>query len=270
MTREILTASRVYYVRSDATYTDAPGRLDTAAGACKTWQQAMDLVAALDLNGQTVTVQHGSEAGIVTFTAHTTINTMVGGGNLLVVGQSASGHTVVDSSSVPHSCFTLQNVGATPVTFQNITLQGGGGAGLGLIQINEYGTGIIGNGVRFGATATAHVWVHDNAAKAYLLGAAYEIFGSAPEHIFVNMGGCFLESCTVTLTGTPAFSSGFIAAINGGAVQSPVTSSNVFTGAATGPRYSANTNGVINTFGGGATYFPGNAGGSTATGGQYA
>jgi hypothetical protein len=59
-------------------------------------------------------------------------------------------------------------------------------------------------------------------------------------------------------------------AVNGGALQSPVTSGNVFSGAATGPRYSANTNGVVNSFGGGATYFPGNAVGVLATGGQYA
>jgi hypothetical protein len=40
-------------------------------------------------------------------------------------------------------------------------------------------------------------------------------------------------------------------------------------GGATGKRYVAELNGVINTFGGGANYFPGNVAGTTATGGQY-
>ena len=43
-----------------------------------------------------------------------------------------------------------------------------------------------------------------------------------------------------------------------------------FSGSATGQRYNASQNSVINTYGGGASYFPGNAAGATATGGQYA
>lgn len=42
-----------------------------------------------------------------------------------------------------------------------------------------------------------------------------------------------------------------------------------FSGAATGKRYDVATNGVINTNGGGASYFPGNVSGTSATGGQY-
>lgn len=40
-------------------------------------------------------------------------------------------------------------------------------------------------------------------------------------------------------------------------------------GTATGKRYNAVLNGVINTFGGGATFIPGDVAGTTATGGQY-
>jgi HK97 family phage major capsid protein len=42
-----------------------------------------------------------------------------------------------------------------------------------------------------------------------------------------------------------------------------------FSGSATGTRYLANGNAVVFTNGGGASYLPGNAAGSTATGGQY-
>lgn len=40
-------------------------------------------------------------------------------------------------------------------------------------------------------------------------------------------------------------------------------------GTFSGPRYTANSNGVINTYGGGANYFPGSTAGAVSTGGQY-
>jgi hypothetical protein len=43
-----------------------------------------------------------------------------------------------------------------------------------------------------------------------------------------------------------------------------------FTGSATGPRYRADSLGLIQTNGAGATYLPGNSAGSTSAGGQYA
>jgi hypothetical protein len=71
---------------------------------------------------------------------------------------------------------------------------------------------------------------------------------------------------TVTLVGTPNFNSGFVAASDG-TVLAPV---NTFAGGATGPRYLAVLNGVIDTQGRGSNYFPGSVAGSTQTGGQYA
>jgi hypothetical protein len=57
----------------------------------------------------------------------------------------------------------------------------------------------------------------------------------------------------------------FVTAINGGAIQTIGTERSQ--GAATGSRYGASsTNGVVNTFGGGASYFPGNAVGATSHG----
>lgn len=268
MARDVLTADRTYYVRSDALYADAPGLIDSADGACRTWQQAVDLVAVLDLGGRIVTIRHGAEAGPVTFAEHVNVPTLVGGGYLAVQGSATPGRTVFDSSSVAHSCFTLTNTN-TPVIFRDLTLQGGGGQGLGLLQPNESSTAIVSDGVRFGTAAVAHVWVHDRQAKAYMLGASYSIVGSAAYHVYVNMGDCFLESCSVALVGTPAFSGGFVVAASGGALQAPLSSGNLFTGAATGQRYYANANGVINTFGGGANYFPGSAIGAVASGGQY-
>jgi hypothetical protein len=101
----------------------------------------------------------------------------------------------------------------------------------------------------------------------------YSITGGAVRHFIANTFGninAVTNSLTITLVGTPAFSSAFAAVTTIGAVQCSaglVT----FSGSATGVRYSVTLNGVINSFSGGnVNYFPGNSVGSTATGGQYA
>jgi hypothetical protein len=66
--------------------------------------------------------------------------------------------------------------------------------------------------------------------------------------------------------GTPAFSVAFAAAMVGASLFAQGAT---FSGAATGQRYNVQSNAVILTNGAGANYFPGNAAGATATGGQY-
>jgi len=70
---------------------------------------------------------------------------------------------------------------------------------------------------------------------------------------------------TVTLTGTPNISF-FAQALLLGNLH---VGTNTYTGSASGTRYQSSGNSVINTAGGGGSYFPGNSAGSTATGGLY-
>lgn len=72
---------------------------------------------------------------------------------------------------------------------------------------------------------------------------------------------------TFTIAGTFAISAAGFTAFDGGITFSPGVIT--LSGTATGVRYIANANGVINTQGSGGTYLPGNAAGSTANGGQY-
>ena len=98
------------------------------------------------------------------------------------------------------------------------------------------------------------------------IGTNYTISGGAIAHWQSNpFGWIQCGGRTITLTGTPAFSSNFATALFGYMNVSTCT----FSGSATGVRYSATLNGIINTGGGGATYLPGNSAGSFATGGQY-
>ena len=95
-------------------------------------------------------------------------------------------------------------------------------------------------------------------------GANYHCYAYAQGSIRVNGSGF-----TCTITGTPAFSSYAVRATELGYLRFS-TAALTFSGAATGTRYRADLNSVIQSNGAGANYFPGNAAGSTATGGQYA
>ena len=133
------------------------------------------------------------------------------------------------------------------------------------------GSILVGDQVSFGVCDTSHIY-----GGVILVGPTYSIVGSAPSHL-LNLGDgsatiyspqTFGGHVTVTLTGTPSFSSGFARASYGGKISIP-SSVAVFSGGGTGPRYFANNGASISTNGGGASFLPGNSAG-TADGGTFA
>lgn len=90
-------------------------------------------------------------------------------------------------------------------------------------------------------------------------------FAGAATAAITATGGAVTVASIVTVTGTPAYATGFAFANYGSVINFAAQP----TGSATGPRYRAESNGIIDTGGGGANYLPGNAGGSTGTQGQY-
>ena len=97
----------------------------------------------------------------------------------------------------------------------------------------------------------------------------YTINGSSQSHWLVSDGASIFceNAATITLTGTPNFASAFAAAQYPTSIVMDYIPT--FSGSATGARYLAFLNGIINTGGQGANFFPGNSAGSTSTGGQY-
>jgi len=121
--------------------------------------------------------------------------------------------------------------------------------------------------VTFAACPGQHAF-GDGGSVTFL--SSYAIAGGAQSHILAGYGSIVSysgASLTVTLSGTPAFANGFVAA-SSGFIQA-IAANTHFTGTASGPRYSASLNGIINTGGGGATFFPGSAPGTVGSGGQY-
>jgi hypothetical protein len=77
-----------------------------------------------------------------------------------------------------------------------------------------------------------------------------------------------IGTVVVTLSGSPTWSTAFATATNNGFIIA--LSSNVsFSGSASGPRYLATANGLIQTNGAASTFFPGSTSGSVASQGQY-
>lgn len=244
--REILTADRTYYVRTDGSDSNN-GLANTSGGAFLTVQKAYDVIAStLDLGGFKVTISVG--AG--TFTGGLLVaQPWSGGGSITVTGAGSS--TIISTTNKDAISNTSSLPGAMLV--QNMTLQtttGGGG-------LVNYGVGTINfGGITFGACATYHAAAIGGSAVVQAV-ANYSITGGAISHLFAATGGSvFVESLALTLTGTPAFFSAFARALSLGAI---IADGLTFSGSATGARYSVSLNAIINTVTGNANYFPATA-----------
>jgi len=256
--RETLTANRTYYVRTDGSNSN-DGLANTSGGAFLTIQKAIDTVAALDIGVFNVTIRVADG----TYTGSAIVSgPWLGSGTVTVMGNTTTPANVIISTTSA-DCFKVQNGGSLTVSGMELRTTTGGfclwaiGAGS---QIN------MGSALRFGACANYHIRTD---ANGYIRasGSNYSIVGGAQCHVVVINGGLIeLSGLTVTLSGTPAFSSTFSLAQATGLIS---MFSVTWSGSATGARYSISGNGVVNTFGQATTYLPGNSAGTTATGGQY-
>lgn len=97
--------------------------------------------------------------------------------------------------------------------------------------------------------------------------APYKISGGTRIHALSTTGGVVMAShSTITLTGTPNFSTAFVKAYMGGGIWFDGCT---FSGTATGQRYSIDSFGWVLTAGGGANFLPGNIAGAVDTLGKY-
>lgn len=255
--RPRLAANRTYYVRTDGSNSNT-GLANTSGGAFLTLQKALDVAATLDFSGYTVTIQIGDG----TYTAGATVPVCVGqktAANLVIQGNSGTPANVLISTTsataitaAPNAMLRVKDLELRTTTSGNALATDGPGA------VIEFAN------LRFGACAGAHVFADGGRISAT---GNYTISGGASNHVWARNGGAVnTDFRTATLSGTPAFSTAYALVQGGYFLAGAMT----FSGSATGVRYSATLNGVINTVGGGASYLPGNSAGSTATGGQYA
>lgn len=258
--REALAANRTYYVRTDGNDANT-GLVDSAAGAFLTVQKALDTIQkTLDLNGFVATVQLADGTYTVGAQVIGIAVGQIGPQSIVIQGNNASPGNVV--ISVTGNSAITGAVGAqfTVKDLELRTITSGQA-----LFIQDPGAVVLFSNIRFGVCAGVAHMLAQRGAGIIAIGN-YAITGAAARHIYVESSGVIdLRGRTVTITGTPAFTI-FAHALD---VATLYCGGMTFSGSATGTRYSATTNALINTNGGGANYLPGNAAGSTATGGLY-
>jgi hypothetical protein len=243
---------RTYYVRGADGSDSNNGEADTAAGAWKTIQHAVNFVGELDINNQNITIR--VRAG--TYTLGVLINgPWVGSGTVTLWGDTTTPSDCTISTTNAHA-IEVKNGGRLSV--KGLKLVATGGVSSGICCSNSGRVTCVGL-MEFGACTFFHLYSH---RKGFIesLGDNFTLSGGATAHAEANTGGLiYIRDNTVTTAGTPAFSLGFAVASRNGIVE---YFSNTFSGTgATGPRFNVQQLGNIFTNGGGLTYFPGDAAG---------
>ena len=251
--REVLTANRTYYVRTDGNDSNS-GLANNAGGAFLTLQKAINVVfGAIDLGGYNVVIQVADG----TYTSGISIAApAVGAGTVTVQGNNAVPANVVVNTTSADAVYVAKGAALQINDMKLLTTMGGA-----CLDADQGGL-ISFQNIRFGAAATDHVLARDG---GHIVATGdYTIVGAAAHHWNAQCGGTIrVVQRSVTLATTPAFSAAFAYAGLAGVLSAY---SNTYSGAATGTRYLAEQNGVIFSL---SATFPGNAAGSTATGGQY-
>jgi len=247
--REILTADATFYVRTDGNDSNN-GLTNTAGGAFRTIQNAVNVAYALDLNNHNVTIQvaEGTYSEDVSF-----FTPFVGNGFVTIIGDTVTPSNVTVSSAA--WCFLASGYLA-------------GGLLRGLKFVCPAGSALfaLGGGFfdymscEFGdCTGGYHgVAVGTGASVGWSSNGTNIISGGAIAHLAAFgtgavVGGSALS--TINLVGTPNFSDAFVVCEGAGVDVENIT----FTGTgATGVRFHAEYNGQITpTFGSGINYLPG-------------
>lgn len=250
--REVLSANRTYYVRTDGSDSN-DGLANTSGGAFLTIHKAVDVVeSSLEIPaGIEVTIKIADG----TYTGATTVSGFFGNGSLKIEGNTTTpGNVIISVTS--NTAFYFTSVLSVTLTGMKITTATSGYA----IIVGEWSSVVLGV-LEFGAAASGHIAVTTWSLVNF--SSNYKISGSAPAHLFVISNARFIcTGKTITLTGTPAFSTAYILQ---NSISTSYLVSNTYSGSATGKRYEINQNSICES---GVT-LPGSVAGTTATGGQY-
>lgn len=261
--RELLTAARTYYVRTDGhdTASGLNNTTDATTGAFLTGAHGLDIILGdtLDFGGNTVTLKFAAGTYGQTATPADTLlidRPWVGGGSLRIEGDTTTPSNVILQAHANSFCVYCSATLPGNLYIEGFKTQ------TGYCGIYHYGLGFIMLGKWDFGAASIHA-VADGPAAALQFNEDYTISGNATYHLLASYGGIWVP-VVVTLSGTRAFTT-YAEVVYGGFLGHDGS----FVGSATGKRYHVMGNGVIETDGAGANYFPGDAAGTEDSGGIY-
>lgn len=255
-----LLANATYYVNASG---GSDSNNCTSSGtACLTVGHALTLVQKLNLNGFTVTVNVANG----TYPAFTSpyVN---GVGTIFITGNLGTPHSVVVNATSGSAVYVNgPNYQLGGISVASAANGSSGDLSCG-IRLNSYPA--ILNDIEYRNTVGCQIAAIGGGAYALLTGTQYIANGATTAHLYAYQGGLInLVQASLNITGSVGVAfTNFAQASQLGSIQGPYTSVSGL--GASGSRYLAQMNGIIETGGSGANYFPGSTAGSTQTGGQY-
>lgn len=256
--RKQLSATTNYYVATTGSDSTGSG---TSGSPWATLQHAYNYIAAnIDIAGQAcnVNMADGSYGAGVQASVPTV------GGFINFIGNTGT-PTNCNIASTSGDCFSAGGAGVQ-FSISGFSMSTSG-SGRNCVTTGQNATiNIVGN-CNFGAVVSSGYHISIAGGGQLVIASNYSISGGGLAHYNVEQGEIFLNSLTVSITGTPTFTSAFAQTSSLGSINAQNIT---YSGSVTGQRYLIGANGVINTAGGGANYFPGTiAGSSGSNGGQY-
>lgn len=262
--RPLVAGSLTLWVNSTiGNDTTGDGSANVAGVAFATIQKAVDYASQnYFTSGGTITIKLGATG------TYTGVTFAYVGGTWVIEGNTLTPDSYVIQGAPPvaiaGSLVKLKGVKLynTTTTYHNLTVGYGGSCYLdGAASFDGVGSN----------TAGAHMVAFPSGTIIVNASTVIKIM-SAAGAVMSAVGGTinWLQSTTLNIPGTLNFPVAIVQAQGLGyvAVQSSYTT--VTAATVTGKRYDVTLNAIINTSGSGSTYLPGNAAGTTATGGQYA
>jgi hypothetical protein len=201
--REKLTTNLTYYVRTDGSDSNN-GLVNSAGGAFLTVQKAIDVAAAFDLNGYTITINvadgtYNLSTGIIT-------KTFVGDGTISLVGNTGTPANVLLRATSAIGILTCSH-GPVKYSVSGFKFDTNQATGIVAIVMNNQSKLTCAN-IDFGAMSSnsdagQHLNLDENSILTWTTG--YTVSGRFGRHF--NLAGLSLMNCfnqTITISGSPS------------------------------------------------------------------
>ncbi len=253
--REVLSANRTYYVRTDGSdFND--GLTDSASGAFLTFARGVEAALSVHHGTHEVTLEFGAgsfsiEGGLIAASADYHINVRGAGYDQTTL----DGKLELSGGVIA----TVRDVHVTGAG-QNASLRTGSGASLSIL-----------GSVRVSEGTHAHVIATGN--STILLTHGKVRVGAGGVSLFASTTGSLIQlwpGLRVITETAVSFSNAVARSTECGVITWQSATADEALGAISGTRYSCNTNGVIQSYSGGAAAVPGTIAGTETNGGVYA
>lgn len=258
----VIQSNTTFYV-NNSTGSDSNNGLTTGT-AWATLAHAISALSGLNLNGFTITIQLANTGvaypspGI--FAAPST-------GTLIIQGNTASQSSYIISGAGVGSGTGVIGVSSGNLFLQGLTLQNTGTTNHLLLALS--GGQINCQNITFTTSVTGTLALAFASQGGGITFRSGNIFSGSAGYMWLASGGYLTMGANQVTASSPTYSIATVSAQDCGTI---ILSTNTWTwsgSGATGSRYLASKNGVIDTVGSGSTFFPGNSAGTNPTGGQY-